>query len=310
MAIKQHKIRSNIIVITAIAVIFSALIFTLLRASIPYLTNYGEDFEKVLSEQLGLPVEIAMVDADISWLVPRLKLLDVSVYDKDHEKHLMHFREISISLNWIDTIRNLSLELGDVFVFGMDIQVERNEQGVFLVQGIKIEKSDSSDSSVDEINSFFSKTSLYIVDSAVRWIDRSSNLQEIVLTNLNLTMINSGSDHEISIDMDLPDSYGRHLKIISEFEGDITRPELWQGELYVSAINLRLNNWLNDYWELVDFPGSGQLSMDAWVDFKDFSVHKATASLKCNDLVLYYLGEDVESWALDHISMKFQWSQA
>ncbi|MDH5766978.1 MAG: DUF3971 domain-containing protein, partial [Gammaproteobacteria bacterium] len=48
----------------------------------------------------------------------------------------------------------------------------------------------------------------------------------------------------------------------------------------------------------------------AWVDFKNFSVHKATASLKCNDLVLYYLGEDVESWALDHISMKFQWSQA
>jgi len=124
----------------AMAVIFSALVFSLFRAIIPYITNYGEDIERELSAQLGMPVEIGMIDADISWLVPRLKFLDVSIYDVKHKKHFLHFSEISISMDWSETIKNMQPALGDIFVFGMDLQIERNHKGEVMAQGIELSK--------------------------------------------------------------------------------------------------------------------------------------------------------------------------
>ena len=310
MAIKQHKLRSRIVIVVAVAVIFSALVFSLFRAAIPYITNYGADIERELTAQLGKRVEIGMIDADISWLVPRLRLLDVSVYDEEDNRHLIHFMEISVSLNWIESIKNLKPELGDVFLFGMDLQIERNENGQFLIQGINISESANADASDSGgAMKFLSETSFYLVDSTIHWIDQINNSQRLDLTKVNLAMINNGIGHKVSVGMDLPAAYGRHLQIMGDFEGDIGNLHSWKGIAYVNAEKIQLDAWLNDYWALVGFPGSGQLTANAWVSFDGLSVKNVSIELSADDLVIYHLDEDIEAWKLDHISAVTKWSQ-
>ena len=308
MAIKQHKLRSRIIIAMAIAVIFSALVFSLFRAAIPYITDYGEAIERELTAQLGMPVEIGMIDADISWLVPRLKLLDVSIYDVEHKKHFLYFSEISISLNWSESIKNMRPELGDIFVFGMDLQIERNQQGKLLIQGIDISRSNEAEASAPQsVMNLFAESSLYLVDSTIHWIDQINNSQRLDFTQVNLTMINNKPVHKISIDMDLPAAYGRHMKIMADFEGDLSNLHSWHGQSYVAVENLQLDAWLNDYWELIEFPGSGELTADAWVSFNGFSIETVSLNLQADDLVLYHFDDDVHAWRLEHISVAMKW---
>ena len=308
MAIKQHKLRSRIVIAIAIVVIFFAVVFSLFRATIPYITDYGEDIERELTAQLGMPVEIGLIDADISWLIPRLKFLDVSIYDVEHKRHFLHFSEISVSLNWTESIKNMRPELGDIFVFGMNLQIERNQKGEFLVQGIDISGSNATDASAAEsVMSLFSDTSLYLVDSTIHWIDQLNNSQRLDFTKVNLTMINNEPGHKISIDMDLPAAYGRHVQIMAEFEGDISNPGSWLGRSYVSLESVQLDAWLNDYWQFIEFPGSGRLTADAWFSFNGLSIAQASLDVQADDLVLYHLDEDVQAWKLEHFSALMKW---
>ena len=91
MAIKSHHIRSKLITLLAVMVILFAVLFSVFRMLVPYITDYGDDIEAEISRQLKLPVEIVSVDADIVWLLPRLKLLDVNFYDPDNYKLFFTF---------------------------------------------------------------------------------------------------------------------------------------------------------------------------------------------------------------------------
>ncbi|MCW9057090.1 MAG: DUF3971 domain-containing protein [Gammaproteobacteria bacterium] len=310
MAIKQHKLRSRIVIAIAIVVIFFAVVFSIFRAIIPYITDYGEDIERELTAQLGMPVEIGMIDADISWLIPRLKFLDVSIYDVEHKRHFLHFSEISVSLNWTESIKNMRPELGDIFVFGMNLQIERNQKGEFLIQGININVSGSNGtdaSAAEKVMNLFSDTSLYLVDSTIHWVDQINNSQRLDFTKVNLTMINNEPGHKVSIDMDLPAAYGRHVRLMAEFEGDISNPHSWLGRSYISLESVQLDAWLNDYWQFIEFPGSGQLTADAWFTFNGLSIERVSLDVQADDMVLYHLDEDVQAWRLDHFSALMKW---
>lgn len=290
-------------------VILFALVFSLFRAVIPYITDYGDDIEQLLTAQLGMPVEIGMVDADISWLIPSIKLLDVSIYDEKRTRHFLYFREISISLNWSETIANLQPALGDIYVSGMNLQIERDRDGKFLIQGMKIPASNGDDVNASgQMMSLFDDSSIYLVDSSIHWFDHINNSQRLGFTKLNITMLNNGGSHRISIETDLPASYGRHLKVITDFEGRIDQPELWKGRAYVALDNFQLDAWLNDYWEFVEFPGAGEVTANAWLSFDQFSIQSVTGQFEADDLVLYHFGDELQSWKLDHVSFKAKWS--
>ena len=74
-----HHFRISIIIFISIMLIFSAVIFSVLRATLPYATGYKTEIQQEISRQIGLPVEIGSIDAAIHWFSPRLKLLNVSI---------------------------------------------------------------------------------------------------------------------------------------------------------------------------------------------------------------------------------------
>jgi len=74
--------RICIIICLAVVLISAAVIFSVLRAVLPYATGYKNEIQLEVSKQIGLPVEIESIDAAIHWFSPRLKLIGVSIYDE------------------------------------------------------------------------------------------------------------------------------------------------------------------------------------------------------------------------------------
>ena len=100
-----RKTRICLISSVAVMLIVLAVAFTVLRAMLPYATGYIAEIESGISAQIGLPVSIGSLDADMHWFTPRLKVLDLVIYKEDGREKLISLTEANFSLAYIDSIR-------------------------------------------------------------------------------------------------------------------------------------------------------------------------------------------------------------
>mgnify|MGYP000219936886 CR=1 FL=1 len=74
-----RKTRIFLISSVAVALIILAVAFTLLRGMLPHATGYIAEIERGISAQIGLPVSIGSIDAEMHWFTPRLKVLNLVI---------------------------------------------------------------------------------------------------------------------------------------------------------------------------------------------------------------------------------------
>ncbi|HEY9053031.1 MAG TPA: DUF3971 domain-containing protein, partial [Gammaproteobacteria bacterium] len=310
MATRSHKIRSFIITALAVLIVLFAVVFSVFRAAIPHITDYGDDIETELSSLLGLTVEIGFVDADVYWLTPRLKLLDVNIYDLSGERHFLHFNEIHLSLAWLKTFTTLQPSLGFVSLSGLDLNIERKNNGDLVVQGFELKTNAQGNAQLPPgIELFLENFSFYLFDSSLHWSDEMNNDQRLDLQNINLAMINHVTQRELSVDMELPQAYGEHVQLKANIDGPLLQPQLWQGRFYLALENFRLKQWFNDYWRLVDFVASGDLDANVWLDLKQGELTQIHTVINGRNLALHYLDGDVRSWKLQRLLGRGNWQK-
>jgi len=307
---RSHKLRTLVITAVAVIVILLALLFSLFRMAVPYITDYGDDIEVELSQKLGVKVEIGMVEADIQWLVPSLKLLDVNVYDKTGLRHLLHFASVNLSLDWFKSIEKGKPELGFFSIDGLDLQLARDRHGVIYIQGFPV-KSTGKQQPVaipDEVMSLLEKSDLYIKNATLRWSDELHNRQHLDITKLNIAFLNDGNRHQLSVAFELPPRYGGPMAFKAKIHGDWARPGDWDTQLYLSMENFRLQKWFDDYWQLFDFRANGQVNANVWVNIKHKTLQNVSGYMEAQQLSLHYLANDIRSWNLDHLMGQWRYT--
>ncbi|MCW9013338.1 MAG: DUF3971 domain-containing protein [Gammaproteobacteria bacterium] len=288
----------------------AAVVFSLFRAAVPHITDYGDTIEEQLSRYLAMPVKIGQVEADIAWLVPRLRLIDVSFHDEINNRQLMHLDEIDLSLDWIKTIEYLRPELGVVSLVGAELQVEYNQQGNLVIQGFEVNADQGSAAAIPiEINQLLSSISIYIVDATIHWRDLRHNGQRLDLTKVNMALINDSPGHTLSIKTALPADYGKHLEMIIDIKGELTEPLSWHGRTYVNIDDLQIQKWFDDYWQLLGFAGAGQMNAQFWIEWDKQQINQINAKLNGQQLKFAYLDENVRSWQLDQLSGDYRWKR-
>ena len=290
--------------------ILAAVLFTLLRAAVPYITDYGDAIEEQLSLYLAMPVEIGEVEADISWLVPRLRLIDVSFREKETNRLIVHFDEIDLSLDWIKTIEYMRPELGLISLVGPELWVEYNRDGNLVVQGYEVGVDRQSPTAIPiEVNQLLSSISIYIVNAKIHWQDLQHNGQKLNLTDVNIALINDSPGHTLSVKTALPMHYGKHLEIIVDIEGKLTEPLNWQGRTYFNIDDLQVKKWFDDYWKLLGYSGGGQMNASVWIEWDKQQVNEVNARFDGQQLSFSYKDKDVRSWFLDKFTGDYRWKK-
>ncbi len=298
--------------ITAVAVIiiFVAVIFSIFRFAIPYVTHYGDTIEVELSRQLDMKVEIDEVDADVSWLTPRLNLLGVRISDPKSGKQVFSADEVNLGLGWQQSFRNMRPELGFVSLVGIDLHARRKANGDLVIQGFTIPHASSDTSGMPPaLLTFLENSSVYVVDSALQWHDEKNNDQQLQLINVNLALLNDAPGHKLAIDADLPEDYGQHLNLVFDIEGPLNQLASWKGRIFAGVRGLRLKRWLDDYWQLVSFNGSGRVDASVWLDWEGELINTIDVDVSGEDMNINYLERDVRSWQLQHLGGQFRWQR-
>ena len=195
--------RVFIIITLAVMLITAAVIFSTLRAVLPYATGYKNEIQQEVSKQLGLPVEIKSIDAAIHWFSPRLKLINVSVYDDKDKVPLFHFEEAFLGLDVVASLLRGEIIIDDVGLIGADISIEKLSETEWMVQGIKF-TGDGSSELPDQFIYMIQNSDYLLHDSNIYYRDHTGEKLELSLLDVNINVENNFYNHDITFSMNLP----------------------------------------------------------------------------------------------------------
>jgi len=238
--------RVCIIICLAVVLITAAVLFSVLRATLPYATSYKNEIQLELSQQIGLPVEIQSIDAAIHWFSPRLRLLGVSVFDEKNKVPLFNFEEAFVELDVIGSIVHQDIIVDDIGLIGAELSIEKLSEKEWLIQGIKFTSEGSSE--LPEKFLYMIQNSDYLLhDSDIYYQDHTGEKLNLRLVNVNINVKNNFNNHDIKFSMNLPEAYGEYIAVVANLNGDITSLD---GDIYVEASKLKLRQW-NQKFQLI-----------------------------------------------------------
>ena len=289
--------RVFIIITLAVMLITAAVIFSTLRAVLPYATGYKNEIQQEVSKQLGLPVEIKTIDAAIHWFSPRLKLIDVSVYDDKDKVPLFHFEEAFLGLDVLASLLRGEIIIDDVGLIGADISIEKLSETEWMVQGIKF-TGDGSSELPDQFIYMIMNSDYLLHDSNIYYRDHTGEKLELSLLDVNIDVENNFYNHDITFSMNLPDEYGESLALVANLQGDFND---FDGELYIEATRVKVRQW-NKKFKLFDsHQADAVLDVDLWIEVDDNVINQIFASISAENLSLKN-NQTAKRWKTRYIS--------
>ena len=311
-----EKFRLYLIYTVAITLIVLAVAFSVLRAVLPHATGYVKDVEQALTEQTGLPVSIASMDADMYWLVPRLKLVDVVIYDKEKQRELLRLDEAFFALAFIDSILQWTPTVGDVSLVGADLYIERHPDNRWRIQGIefggKTSAGTEADNSADDDSSqgvidAIRNTSFSLLDSDIHWHDYKLHAGQLDFFGANIFIEEFLDEHSLEVDLKLPEAYGKSFRLIVKTDDDIE--DFLEADLnvYLQGESIDIGQWLSalDIDELPLLEGS--FSGELWLAREDQVLSQVALDASIKNLDVKHKGRG--GFYLDGVAGKFEWQK-
>ncbi len=296
------RLRVYIIIFLAVMLISAAVIFSVLRAVLPYATGYKNEIQQEISQQIGLPVEIDSIDAAIHWFSPRLKLIDVAVYDEKNKVPLFNFKEAFVELDVIASILHGGFIVADVGLVGADISIEKLSDNEWLVQGIKFTGEGSNE--LPEKFLYMLQNADYLLhDSNIYYQDHTGEKLNISLLDVNIDVKNDFNKHDIKISINLPEAYGRDLVVVANLSGDI---DSLDGDIYVEAHQVNVKR-LNDDFDLLDqYKVGAVVDINLWATLDDNNIQTLYAQLVSRNLLIKNKAT-AESWKTNYLSANIRY---
>jgi uncharacterized protein YhdP len=297
------RFRIFIIISLAVVLISAAVIFSVLRAVLPYATGYKSEIQQELSQEIGLPVEIDSIDAAIHWFSPRLKLIGISVYDEKNKVPLFNFREAFVELDVISSILRREIIVDDVGLIGADISIEKLSDNEWLVQGIKFTSEGSSE--LPEQFLYMLQNSNYLLhDSNIYYQDHTGDKLNLSLLDVNIDVKNDFNNHDIKFTMKLPELYGDSLAVVANLQGD--RDSL-DGNIYIEAQQVNVKQWNEDFNFLKTHRLDAVIDINLWITLYDNNIQTLFAQLNSRNVSLQNK-VTTKSWETNYLSTNVRYA--
>ncbi|MES0327449.1 MAG: DUF3971 domain-containing protein [Gammaproteobacteria bacterium] len=303
------KIRLYLIYTSAVTLIFLAVAFSMLRAALPYATGYVEDLEQALTQQIGLPVSITSMDADMYWLVPRLKLVELVIYDKDKQRELLRLDEAFFTLAYVDSILQWSPTVGDISLVGADLYIERYADNRWRIQGVEFGagSSSSSNNASSEIIAAIKNTSFSLLDSDIHWKDYELSSGQLDFIGANIFIEEFFGDHSLEVNLQLPKNYGDSFRLIVKTDGDIAHLADADLDIYLQGASINIVQWLT-VLNVSDLPlVKGIFNGELWLTRQDSLLSKISLDGSVEQLDVRRKKQG--GFSLDKVSGKFEWGK-
>jgi len=314
------RLKNAVLILIGLVVIFLAISFTLIRVAIKSIPDYSMAIQQAVSEQMDMSLEVGFMDAEIYWLVPRLNLFDVNIFDDEGKHHIAHLDEIDLSLDWAKSIKTMTPIVGEITLTGLDIQLGINKKSQLVFQNYILNENIDDTLKSENVNqekliisdtlkSYINDLNFKVLESQVQFFDERHQGRDILFSNINLHLINSGSSHMFEVKADLPHKYGRYAHFIIAVEGNLFDYKNLDGELYLALENINLASWVDDYWSEVNITANADINGRIWLEWSGQEILDVTSRVNVSNFALHYLDESVNTWNVNAIEARVHWEK-
>lgn len=307
----RAKFRSLFWTLGVIIIIVSAVTLSSLRLLIPQVPTYRAEIESWLTLTLGYPVHIGAISAELRGVGAALRFSDVTLINEQHHTPVFSFHQVLVDVNLWESLLAGRLELGRVTLVGVEVEVIRETDGSLVVADLSpaLPASEATAQNATgnraRLQWLLERSSINLVNSSVRWRDRTQGNAVHTLSDLRLSVMNNGKRHRIGGESALPPELGKSVRFVVEAYGDILENSAWSATLYARTEALQAKTARTLFASNTTLPAmEGSLDSEIWVNWRDGSVISAVGNVNASSPGLK--GKHA-NWSATSAQAQFNW---
>ena len=258
----------------ATAILFSAVVISLVRFSLTEVDGYREKIELLASQAIHHQVYIESLDAHLVGWTPTLILKGLHITGAKDDKEILGINEVDVGVSLIQSIRQWKLIPSTITLSGTRLALIRDVKGNIALHGFDPVNQDVSNGDNELTKWFFEQSSLAIKNSTIIWKDLKRKTKKISLTHVDMELHNSGDQHQLTGSFSPLLSMGKKVEVALDITGDLITPEQWQGEFFIQGNEIYLTKW----GEKINYKNTelkeGIADFQIWGEWKDGHVNK------------------------------------
>lgn len=268
-------------------VVGAAALVALARLLLPAVDSYRAEVEAWASAQIGQPVRIGALNAELLGIHPTVVLEDVSLLDAAGARVLTRFDEARIELDPVASWRQAQLVVHGLGLAGAELTVVRQADGAFRVRGLGSPDPEDVPARVSGIGAWLmGQRRVAVRESRLHWVEEPPGGRTFEFRRVDLELVNRGERHQLDGAISLPARLGGVLEVALDIEGDLTRPRGWRAHGYLEVDGLRPADWL----ALPPVRGvrlaAGATDLRLWGSWRDAEPVSVEGEVAVHDLVL------------------------
>ncbi len=272
-----------------------------LRLFFAEIQTYKTELELQIGEILDLPLKIGTLRAHIRGFNPELILKDITIPGQDSDSPAIQFREIRLGINILDILKKQNIFTSAwATLVGAKLTIKRKRDGTFSVVGLKAN---------DDQPFWLMQGGKYeVLDSEVSWIDDMYHAKTEVIQHVNIVLENlPDNQHQLKMQVNLPDKFGKKLTVMMDFKGDIFTSGIFNGRSYIKAEQVFLSKIIaNEIPEefLLDF---GVTDFQLWGEWKNSRMVDLTGDVKIQNGSV--TRQKTNTLPVDDLEAEFRWQR-
>lgn len=276
------------------------------RLFLVQVTEYKQDLELHLSQEVGASVSIQKLAARMDGFSPQVRLINVRISKAgDPTVMPLSIGEIRVELHPVRALLKGSLIPDKLTLVDTFISIQRFADGHIALLGLPLSGVASETDANGDFSWLLEEAEVEIINSNILWRDETREVDDLLLTDANLVLKNSAEFHQLDISAILSGETAKPVRLSIEIQGDVLSSDnSWSAKGYLKAEQLNVSSILerldNDSYS----SSNGVAGVELWVEWENARLQQIHGSINLDQAHLKY---EQHSLVLDDASGQFKW---
>jgi uncharacterized protein (TIGR02099 family) len=232
-----HKIKSATKHLFLGLLIAFAIGISLVRLFLLGVEDYKMELESKIYQLTEIPIKIGTMRANMRGFSPEIVLKDIDVLTIDTSNNYpIKLEELRLGINLLDLLFTQQvLPSSWITLVGVKLSVVRKEDGSLSIDGLDTAGSGQP--------FWLLKTGRYeVLKSEITWLDKQRQALPITFEHIDLLIKNKhdSESHEVHLISQLPDKFGKSLRVSMSFQGNVFKKDNINGLVYIKGHEIQL----------------------------------------------------------------------
>ena len=254
--------------LSAAVIVGLALALSTARLLLPGMGEYRGQVVDLVERTIHRQVEIGTLDAAWYRFSPVLRLQQVVIHDKAFPHGRLELGEIQVGLDIIDSLWQRKWLTSGIRIIGVKLALQTD---------LSATRADAM--KMDALYWLMSQKSVSLEQVELGWKDPGLLDQAVQFTDLSAQLRNDGWRHQLLVQTDINDHYGKHIEVAADLSGPLKWPKDWRGKVYIKTDHFHLAS-VNRLAKALGYTVKGDVDLEAWAGIRDSQLKWTAGSIQ------------------------------